>query len=239
VRRRELTGSLLFLALIAWLLKTADSATSIMAFTVGALTLIVLGFRVVSKRYLGTVVLVSLIVVAAAQMAFDLYVEVLRLLGRDPSLTDRTVLWADALALQDSPLLGVGFESFWLGYRLDVLWSKWWWRPNQVHNGYLETYLTLGIVGVALLLGVVVSTFRKIQGRLITDFDFARLRLAFLFAILAFNYTEAAFKAVHLVWTIFYIIAIDYPKPHRAIQPNRTRVAMQRGRLREARGRTS
>jgi hypothetical protein len=44
------------------------------------------------------------------------------------------------------------------------------------------------------------------------DFDFARLRLGFLFAILFYNYTEAAFKAVHLVWTIFHIIAIDYPK---------------------------
>lgn len=238
-RRSELLLSFLFLALIVWLLNTANSATSLAAFVLGALTLVVLGFGFVSKRSLGTFVLASLLIVAGAQAAFDLYAEVLRLLGRDPSLTDRTALWADALALHDSPMLGVGFESFWLGYRLDVLWSKWWWQPNQVHNGYLETYLNLGMVGVVLLLGIIVSTFRTIRGKLITEFDFARLRLAFLFAILAFNYTEAAFKAVHFVWTIFYIIAIDYPKPHRAIQPYRRKATMQRVRLREPKGRTS
>jgi hypothetical protein len=29
--------------------------------------------------------------------------------------------------------------------------------------------------------------------------------------ILAYNFTEATFKGVHLVWTVFYLIAIDYP----------------------------
>jgi DMSO/TMAO reductase YedYZ heme-binding membrane subunit len=76
----------------------------------------------------------------------------------------------------------------------------------------METYLNLGLVGLLILLGLLVSTFRKISKKLTTDFDFARLRLAFLLAIVAFNYTEAAFKGVHLVWTIFCIIAIDYAR---------------------------
>jgi exopolysaccharide production protein ExoQ len=128
-------------------------------------------------------------------------------------LTDRTLVWADALALQDNPLLGAGFESFWLGPRLEALGAKWWWQPAQAHNGYLETYLNLGIVGVMLLAGVLVATFRKINAALFVDFDFARLRLGLLFAILAFNFTEAAFRGLHLVWTLFYIIALDCRKP--------------------------
>ncbi len=110
-------------------------------------------------------------------------------------------------------IVGAGFESFWLGRRLDTLWAKWWWLPKpQAHNGYLETYLNLGVLGVVLLLGVIVSVFRKIARQLVSsDVEFARLKLAFLFAILAFNYTEAGFKGVHLIWTLFYIVAMEYP----------------------------
>jgi exopolysaccharide production protein ExoQ len=93
-----------------------------------------------------------------------------------------------------------------------MLWEKWWWRPNQAHNGYIETYLNLGLCGVVLLVGLLLSTFRKIRDSMEDDVDVARLRLAFLFAIVAFNFTEASFKAVHLVWTVFYIIAIDVPR---------------------------
>jgi hypothetical protein len=34
--------------------------------------------------------------------------------------------------------------------------------------------------------------------------------LGVLFAIIVYNYTEAAFKNIHLVWTLFHLIAIDY-----------------------------
>ena len=40
--------------------------------------------------------------------------------------------------------------------------------------------------------------------------DFGRLRLAFLFAILAYNYTEAAFKGLHFMWWILLVISVDY-----------------------------
>ena len=151
-------------------------------------------------------------------------------------MTDRTYVWADAIALQDRPFLGVGFESFWLGPRLEALWAKWWWRPNQAHNGYIETYLNLGLVGVFLLLAVVVSTFRKISKQFSTNFDFARLRLTFLVAILAFNFTEAGFKAVHFVWTMFYIIALDYPRREskRTVHSHAERAGGQAGEMGQA-----
>ena len=114
--------------------------------------------------------------------------------------------------MQDRPILGFGFESYWLGMRLELLWEKWWWKPNQAHNGYIETYLNLGAVGVTLLGLVIISTYRKIVASFDTDFDFARLRMGLLLAILAFNVTEAAFKGVHFMWTLFFIIAIDFDR---------------------------
>jgi hypothetical protein len=29
-----------------------------------------------------------------------------------------------------------------------------------------------------------------------------------------YNWTEATFKALHPIWSVFYIIALDYPKAH-------------------------
>lgn len=67
-------------------------------------------------------------------------------------------------------------------------------------------------MGVVVLSGLLLSTFRRISRTLQTEFDFARLRLAFLFVIVLFNYTEAAFKGVSFMWTIFHIIAMEVPR---------------------------
>jgi hypothetical protein len=58
---------------------------------------------------------------------------------------------------------------------------------------------------------MLLSAFRRISRQMATDLDFARLRFAFLLAVVVFNYTEAAFKAVHLVWTVFLMISMEAP----------------------------
>jgi O-antigen ligase len=212
VRRDELIIGGIFLTMIIWLLLRADSATSLATFILGTMVMVVLGSRMVNKRLLGVYVIAVVIIVLIAEMSFGLSAGIIQSLGRDPTLTDRTEVWQDALALQDNPLLGAGFESFWLGSRLDVLWTKWAWRPNQAHNGYIETYLNLGLIGVVLLVGVIVSSYRNIARQFWCNPDLARLQLAFLAAILAYNITEATFKGVHFGWTIFFIIAIDWQR---------------------------
>jgi exopolysaccharide production protein ExoQ len=210
-RRDEVILSLVFLALICWLLKLSSSATSLGCAVIGMITIWVLGLRLINKRLIGVYVVAGILALAAAEPVFGIYGGVLNLLGRDATLTDRTAVWHDALELQPDPILGAGFESFWLGKRLDTLWEKWWWQPNQAHNGYIETYLNLGWVGVVLLAGMIIGTFGKICRVMVTNFEFARLRLGFLFVILVYNFTEATFKGVHPVWTVFYLIATDYP----------------------------
>ena len=100
-----------FLLMIGWLMKMANSATSLATLTLGVGTMVVLGSGLVSKRSVGTFVVVSLLIAVAAEFTFGLYEEVIGLLGRDPSLTDRTYVWADALALQNRPILGVGVRE--------------------------------------------------------------------------------------------------------------------------------
>jgi exopolysaccharide production protein ExoQ len=210
-KRKELLLSIVFFGMTWWLLRVSASATSLSAMLIGIITMTVLGLPWINKRHIGMYVLGGIFALAASEPFFGIYEHVLKLLGRDPSLTDRTEVWHAALKLVDNPILGAGFESFWLGTRLEKLWAIWWWQPNQAHNGYIETYLNLGFVGLLLLAILIIGTFQKIRLDLIRRLDFGRFRLGCLFAILAYNFTEATFKGVHLVWTLFYLIAVDYP----------------------------
>jgi len=237
VRRQELLLSAGFLFMIWWLLSRAGSATSLACVVIGAGTMLLLGFRWVSKKYIGWYVVTGVLVFGAAETLLGVYANVVEMLGRDPTLTDRTEVWADALKLVSSPILGAGFESFWLGERLKALGTKWWWQPTQAHNGYIETYLNLGVIGVLILAGLIISTFGKIRLELLRNFEFGRLRMAFFFVILAYNFTEATFKGVHLVWTVFTLIAMDYPSTGGHLKAKFSKPAQERtGREQPVRG---
>ena len=153
----------------------------------------------------------SALVAVVAQTVFGVYEIALGLLGREANLTDRTRVWADCLKVDINPLFGTGFESFWMGERLEAMWALWNFHPNQAHNGYLETYLNLGLVGLFLLLALILATYGKACRSLYTDLNWGRFRLGFLVAIVVYNWTEAAFKCTHPIFFFFYVIALDVP----------------------------
>jgi O-antigen ligase len=210
LRLEERVLSVVFLAMAAWLLKNAQSATSLLTFFLGAGVILVLRSGLIRRRRIVAYLLLAGLAGAVGESTFGLYEMVVRSLGRAPTLTDRTVVWADVIAMQDRPLIGAGFESFWLGTRLEILWAKWWWRPNQAHNGYIETYLNLGWIGVILLVAVLIGSLWTILRRIAAGKSaFDDLRLALLLVIIVFNFTEATFKGVHMLWTMFYLVALD------------------------------
>ena len=211
-RRDELVLTLGFLLMLGWLLWMAKSSTCYVALLVAIAVLLGVSLSFVNQRFLGTYVIVGVLLLAAANSMFGLYNLTLEVLGKNATLTDRTEVWHDVLQFPINPVLGTGFESFWLGERLQTMWAKWAWHPNQAHNGYLETYLNLGIVGVAILIALLVATFLKAKRDLAENPTFGGFRLGFLAAVLVYNWTEASFKALHPIWFIFYIIATDYPR---------------------------
>jgi exopolysaccharide production protein ExoQ len=86
-----------------------------------------------------------------------------RVLGRDPTFTGRTDLWALMLpAIAKHPIVGYGYGAFWSGTNNEVLnihiASK--WLPMGAHNGYLELCLAFGILGLPLLFFVLWRSFR-------------------------------------------------------------------------------
>jgi exopolysaccharide production protein ExoQ len=205
--RRYLLADGTMLVTTVWLLWTADSATSKVCFVTGALTLLACRVAMVRRRrwalHLIVLALVSVPIYAAY---FDR--QLVANVGRNPTLTGRTDLWQQCLQIAGNPLVGTGFESFWLGWRIQRIWDEnIGIRLNEAHNGYLEVYLQLGWCGVALLAVVLAATYPKLVRGLRSDFSLPGLMLAYLIAALNFNHSESDFRVQYSVW-VFLLLAI-------------------------------
>ena len=214
-RRNELRLIAGFLIGIWWLFSQAHSATSSISLIVGILIVVFVGIRSVNKNLIGTYLLSALVLLVAAELAFGISGRLSESLGRGTDLTGRTELWEYCLQFQDNPIVGAGFESFFLGDRRDKIaafYRK--WRPGGAHNGYLSIYLNLGLIGLSLLIVLLIATFWKIRLELFRNFQWGRFRLGFLVAVALRAWTEETFATYGALWFVFYIIALDYPRTY-------------------------
>jgi len=140
-------------------------------------------------------------------LAFGLKDAVITLLGRRPDLTTRVPMWEDLLSLVKNPLIGFGYESFWLGDRRQYM-NEHWGIVSQAHNGYLEMYLNLGLIGVLFLVIWVFWGLKNIFRHLKVDYPDGIFRLCFLLIIVIYNYTEATFYGVSNLWLLFFVAAM-------------------------------
>jgi exopolysaccharide production protein ExoQ len=209
-RRNELILIFGFLFLIGYLTRKAHSATSALGLLIAIGLTILLGRRWLNKRQILAYAVSAVVTLTVAQLTLGIFDDIVSLTGHEATIIGRANLWHDLLAVPINPIVGVGFESFWLGDRLQAIWSTHWWHPTQAHNGYLETYLNLGLVGLAILLGFIASIFFKIRVELLRNFEWGRFRLGLFVAILLHNWTEASFRGLGLSWFMFHIIALEY-----------------------------
>jgi O-antigen ligase len=210
-RKRELQLTAGLAWLIAYCLHKAHSGTSVIAFLICVALMIALGLRFVNKRMIGLYIVAAIAVLGVAQLTFDIYGNVVEASGHGLTMEGRARLWQYLLQNDDSPIFGTGFESFWLGSRSQKIWEEFRWQPTQAHNGYVEIYINLGIVGLMILLGLILITFRKCRRDLLTDFQWGRLTICYLIAIVLHNWTEAGFKGLSLYLLTLFLVAIKYP----------------------------
>lgn len=84
---------------------------------------------------------------------------VLALLGRNATLTGRTWLWRVLAGwIAHRPVLGFGFgQAFWIARKGRPFRNR-PWLPSQAHNMYIDFALSLGWVGLVLLLILILET---------------------------------------------------------------------------------
>jgi O-antigen ligase len=220
LRERRHTGAnrplivyTVILAMVCWLLWKANSMTSLACFVLASALIVATSYPGLARKRTVVFLLVSTILAVALLALFSgAGAGLVKELGRDPTLTGRTELWKEIVSMNGNPLFGTGFESFWMGPRLDTIWSMHWWHPNEAHNGYLEVYLNLGWTGLALLAVVIVTGYRNALGMLGWDPEAGGLRLAYIIVGLIYSFTEAGFRLLSPVWICFMLAAIAVPK---------------------------
>lgn len=200
--------NIIFLVLIFWLLRTANSSTSTGCLIIAICILLLLNIPIV-KRNINMTIFLLVFILFILSLIIDIENIFVTSLNREMTFTGRTEVWSICLNLVKNPLIGTGFESFWLGERLKIIWDRYWWHPIQAHNGYIEVYLELGIVGLFLLSGVMFSIYKSIRKTLVNDFQFGCFQLSFFVQYLIYNFTESAFGLYSFFWFVFLLICIN------------------------------
>jgi len=212
-RERRMMAHATCFAMVGWLLWMAKSATSSSClFMTGGLLAVITLCEFARKLAVVHLLMVLLVSLALFALFFDPTGNLLQSVGRDSTLTGRVMVWRHALSLAGNPVFGTGFESFWLGSRLQRMWAYFPGdRINQAHNGYLEVYLNLGWCGLALLAVLLGTGYRNIISALRRDRYTGAFRLAYYAAAVIYNLTEAAFRMGSFTWIFLLLAVVEVP----------------------------
>jgi O-antigen ligase len=138
--------------------------------------------------------------------------DVLTFMFGDPTFSGRTTIWAFVSdMIERKPLLGWGYQSFWLvGPEAPSVREA----PGFVafifdaHNGYLDTVLQTGFLGLVLLVILIISSISA-AGRLAkTHVCHAWLVVSLLLFIALHNGMESTLvRSGNILWLVFLIAA--------------------------------
>jgi O-antigen ligase len=155
----------LFLGVSVLLLYLAHSVTPTIACGVVILAIPVLR-RVarlrIKERVFAYTLVVGLTILSVVLMT-NYSADILPLLGKDSTLSGRAQLWSLVMdEIWKRPILGYGYEAFWQGFKGDsrgILEATGWLVP-MAHNGYLDLWLSLGLIGIVAYLFVFLRSMR-------------------------------------------------------------------------------
>jgi exopolysaccharide production protein ExoQ len=214
-RSRRLVAHGILLAMVSWLLWTANSMTSFACFILAGGMIVATKWRgTAGKAWVVHALFVSMVILSLSAV-FNIFGGLVHAMGRDSTLTGRTDIWNVVLSVSGNPLIGTGYESFWLGDRLQEVWDRTAKGIQEAHNGYLEMYLNLGWVGVILLAGIVIAGYRNILAAYCRNSKMSGLKMACLTAALVYGLTEAGFRMMTPIWvfTLWAAMAVPEAEP--------------------------
>jgi len=194
------------------------TATLVFArFTRAERTLLLTGAAVVAVPALG---LVAMLAAAGTlgEAAADFIQDVL---GKDMTLTGRTILWGHAaLHIGDRPFGGAGYYAFW---QQGSLAAEGIWRAFKIesrtgfhfHNMYVETAIAAGLGGAVLLAGLIWGTLWRALRRALDRRDPAEAALVAVMACLALrSFIEVDALFPFAIGTFMLFAAAAYGADH-------------------------
>jgi exopolysaccharide production protein ExoQ len=215
-RGRHLLAQGALLAFAIWLLGLADCKTCISCFTLGSVLIVAANLPAFRGRPARVHALcLAMFLGGGVIMLFGGETGVVQALGRASNLSGRTAIWDAVIPAVPNPLVGAGFESFWISPGAEKVWSTLtlagWWNPkvliNEAHDGYIEVYLNLGWIGVCLIALILISGYRRAGTALRRNTGLAGLMLAYITVTAVYSITEAGFRSLDPIW-VFLLLAV-------------------------------
>jgi len=180
------------------------------------------------RLHLGMVVPLIMIMVTLAGIGGTVVAgnleTVLGLVGKDQSFTGRVPLWEAVWEMiGQHPWLGFGYGAFWLGWNepSQYVWIRFarvgGWEPPNAHNGFLDLWLELGIVGLSLFVIVFCASVSRAlvlirrEQSMVAAFPFM-----FLIFLLLSNLTESNLVTHNSIfWILFVAMSLQLNMPER------------------------
>ena len=152
------------LGLILLAIASSQSASAIVT-AIGGLGLIIF-FRLAKQKTaqlnLLSLVLSLVVICVAGYVISLLYDLILELLGRDPNLTNRAIIWELLMpSLLDKLYFGYGFGAFWASSAVGDFVERWGFIGNA-HSGYFEVIFHGGLALSLLLAFMIINYFQRI-----------------------------------------------------------------------------
>jgi exopolysaccharide production protein ExoQ len=197
-----------FICMTLWLMIRAHSVTSNVCLAIGSLVILITASKTFERHptFFKVIIPAGFCLYVISAFWFNANAYLVGAIGRNPTLTDRTYIWQSLLSIKTNPVVGTGYRSFFLGDRLQEFWLT---HPgiNEAHNGYLDIYLNLGMIGLALLLVFLLAGYGTIWKRSRSSPPLASLGLAIWTLVLFYNITEAAFDN-GLLWLSLILTSV-------------------------------
>lgn len=159
--------------------------------------------------------------------------EILKALGKDPTLTGRTEIWEALFRMIDArPWTGYGYNAFWGPDSAPANWVRYQtgWLVPSAHNGWIDLLVQLGWPGAILVGTVMTSSYVLNLVRLPT----AGVRegfwgIAYLTVYILLTFSESVLlSAQNMPWTM--CLAILARAVYRESSVDRATLAPPRGR---------
>lgn len=209
-RSRRLLAQCTLLAFGIDLLITAHSATSQACFIFGAGLMLAASLPRIRRRPAAVHALVVAIVLSGCLIElFGGRAAITGAMGRGEDLTGRTEIWKIVIPLVPNWIGGAGFETFWVGPRVARIFTLvgGYAMTNEAHNGYVETYLNLGCLGLILIGLILGHGYRRAVDTFRRDSGLGALLMAYVVTAVAYNISEAGFRILSVEW-FFLLLSV-------------------------------
>ena len=221
-------GSLLLHAI---LLAGSKSLTSQLMFVASAFAVLLMPvmFRHVVRQWvLSALIILPPLLAVLIFVSSDDIAALLKSLGKDPSMSARLPIWEFLVPyINHAFWLGYGYEAFWepSNWPVRIIEFRLHFRPSYAHNGVLELWLNLGLLGVALF-GALITRYLWVAARAV-QINHAYIPLAFTWGFIAIflitNFSESTILWRNSIHWLLFIVTYIWLSDRRLITASATK----------------